>query len=142
MRDRCKCGAVLGIWDDPNEHPFVEQGMMHSPLGCIRGVRSFDELRNLYRLTVGFDYHGDSKTALYQALVSALAQRDPDFVKSIVNVVLREVPTLPARAYTPEVVKPRRNTGSRGGSGVGGVPVIPTPPPWVAGTPKPPWIKE
>lgn len=138
--DRCMCGGVGGFFEE--EYPFIRQGVMHSPLGCLRGERRFDQLRAWYYEITGFEYYGQDLAALFQALMSALA-RNPEIAKDIEGLVLSPVPCSPVKDYVPSEEKPRGNKGSRVGSTTPRVYRDPSPAPWVpaSGVPKPPWEK-
>lgn len=142
----CRCGAVLGLWMyEGAEYPFVRDGVMHSPMGCLRGVRQGYEIRSLYHRCTGFPYYGSDESALFQALMSAL-ERNPEFAATIPGLVLTEGGHHPAREYVPEGEIPRNQRGSSrgGGTGHGTVKPPPRPPPgWdpATGSVKPPWVK-
>lgn len=128
----CHCGGVLSSWLT-GEYPFVRQGVMHSPVGCVRRELDLDDLRALF-----FDLTGQGlgpevqlRTA-FQVVAGRLAA-DPGTLAEVYRG------NLPSQAgYSAVFQREFRPTavGSKPGGGVGRGTVIPPP----ASLPvKPPW---
>lgn len=127
----CKCRSVAGLWAyEPVEYPFVRQGVMHSPVGCLRRELDLGQLKVLYYELTGFrlGHEVQSLQVVFQAVMNRL-ELDPE-AKAAVHRGTLPRSTFYHLAGTP--ITP----GSQGGRGVGGVPKIPPPsdlpikPPW------------
>jgi hypothetical protein len=137
----CMCRGILSDWD--REYPFIRQGVMHSPVGCLRRELKDWELKNLYKEMTGFVYQGsDEFKILFQVVMGHMSQNLE--VSKRFPVTLSPVPTLPPF----EKPSPQENNGE--GGKVGGVKasrktgvkyvtrdVVVNP-----GPIKPPWIKD
>lgn len=137
------CSSVQSLWDD-EEYPFVRQGVMHSPVGCLRKEYQFWELKILYRQLTGFNFGNDSMRSLFQAVMGWLAvhpelHNDRRIVGNF-PPVLNPVPVHPVREFSPPVNEGDSNrTRVRGAS-------KPSPAKRVdvvvnQGPIKPPWVK-
>lgn len=129
----CKCGAVASVWDvdkRPDDYPFVRQGIMHSPVGCLRRELDTLQLKSLY-----FDLTGQrlgpevqSKWVVFLAVMHRL-EADAE------SKVAVHRGALPRSTYYNVAGTPV-TPGSNTGRGVGGVPKIPP----LSDLPvKPPW---
>jgi hypothetical protein len=67
----CMCRCVLS--DQWLEYPFVRQGVMHAPVGCIRQELTLWELQHLYRQLTGYPIYNDVLRSVYQACMGHLA---------------------------------------------------------------------
>lgn len=127
----CKCRSVLALWAHPDaEFPFVRQGAMHSPAGCLRRELDISQLKSLYFDLTGFRLGTEiqSLQVVFQAVMNRLEQ-DPEAKAAVYRG------TLPRSTYYNVAGGPV-TPGSSPGRGVGGVPKIPPPsdlpikPPW------------
>jgi len=81
MRDRCMCLGVQGDWNVENgyHYPFLQQGTLHSPMGCMMapGPRDLHSLRRLYRDLTSQTIDSNDLAAVFQAVLAILKTR-PD----------------------------------------------------------------
>lgn len=102
----CMCSCVTSLWED-DEYPFVRQGVMHSPVGCLRKEYQFWELKALYRRLTGFNFGNDNIRSLFQAVMGWIAvhpelHNDRRIVGNF-PPVLTPVSTHPATEISPPV---------------------------------------
>jgi hypothetical protein len=141
----CMCRGVVSVWEDWNkEYPCCEQGVMHSPVGCIRRDLSIGQLRALYREMSGYIFPDSSKAVLFQAVMSQF-KINPEIAQKY-PVVLTPVATVSTIFNVEETppLKRKRVGGTVDGVGSTVTPAKLQKKPDVVVNPgpiKPPWVK-
>lgn len=95
----CKCGGCAALWNLPDaEYPFIRQGVMHSPVGCLRRELDLNQLKSLYFELTGLrlGYEIKEIVIVFQAVMNRL-ELDAEAKALVVKG------TLPRRpSFTPE----------------------------------------